>query len=81
MFAKLESLEERYLELEKELSQPGVMDDIENYKRLAKAHADLDEVVQVFRRHRELARDLLKNCDAIETHLEEAIRPLLEAGR
>ena len=41
MFAKLESLERKYEELEIQLSDPAVLTDQEHYRKLAKAHADL----------------------------------------
>ena len=61
MFAKLESLERKYLDLEKELSDPGVLDDQEHYRKLAKAHADLAEMVNTFREHKRLTHDLEEN--------------------
>jgi peptide chain release factor 1 len=61
MFAKLESIESRYLELEKELSGPDVLLDQERYRKLAKAHAGLAEVVSVYRRFKKLKEDLEEN--------------------
>ena len=61
MFAKLESIENRYLELEKELSSPGVVSDQERYRKLTKAHSDLGEVVAVYRRYKTLRQDLEEN--------------------
>jgi peptide chain release factor 1 len=54
MFAKLEALERKYLELEAQLAGPEVFGDQDRYRKLAKAHADLREVVELFRRHREM---------------------------
>jgi peptide chain release factor 1 len=61
MFAKLESLERKYEELERHLSDPGVVSDQERYRKLSKAHADLREVVEAFREHKNLSRDLMEN--------------------
>ena len=69
MFDKLESIESRYLELEKELSDPAIIANQPEYQRLAKEHADLMPSVQTFRKHRELAarlednRELLSDTD------------------
>jgi len=63
MFAKLESLERKYEDLEKQLSDPTVVDDQERYRKLAKAHADLAEVVEGFREHKRLTRDLEENTE------------------
>lgn len=54
MFAKLESIEKKYLDLEAELAKDDVFSDQDRYKKLAKAHADLKEVVDVHREHKRL---------------------------
>jgi len=61
MFAKLESLERKFEELEKELSDPAIFDDQERYRKLTKAHYDLGEVVEVFRKHKRMTQDLEDN--------------------
>ena len=61
MFAKLEGLEKKYLELEHALAQPDVFDDQEHYRKLTKAHADLRQVVELYRRHRALTQELAEN--------------------
>lgn len=61
MFAKLEGLEKRYLELEQALSQPDVFDDQGQYRKLTKAHADLRDVVDLYRRHKQILQDLGDN--------------------
>lgn len=66
MFAKLESIEARYLELEKELSTPDILSDQERYRKLTKAHADLREVVGVYRRFKKLKEDLEENTILLE---------------
>lgn len=69
MLDKLESIESRYLELEKELSDPAIIANQPEYQRLAKEHADLMPCVQTFRKHKELAvrleenRELLNDAD------------------
>jgi peptide chain release factor 1 len=61
MFAKLESLERKYEELETQLSDPEILGDQDRYRKLAKAHADLAEVVTAYREHKKLSRDLEEN--------------------
>ena len=61
MFAKLESLERKYEELERQLSEPDVLGDQDRYRKLAKAHADLSEMVSSYREHKRLSRDLEEN--------------------
>lgn len=59
MFAKLEGLERKYLELETQLAEPGVFADQDRYRKLTKSHADLREAVELFRKHR-------ATCEALE---------------
>lgn len=61
MFAKLEQLEARYLDLERELAEPDVFGDQERYRKLTKAHADMKDVVESFREHRCLSQDIAEN--------------------
>ena len=61
MFAKLEGLEQKYMDLEHELAEPDVFNDQERYRKLTKAHADLRDVVGDFRRHRALQQEIEEN--------------------
>ncbi|MEG2140619.1 MAG: peptide chain release factor 1 [Bilophila sp.] len=61
MFAKLESLERKYLELEQELAEPGIFNDQERYRKLTKAHSDLEPVVDIFRLYRTAQQTLVDN--------------------
>lgn len=61
MFAKLEALEKKYLELETELARPEVFNDQEHYRKLAKAHADLRDVVELWRQYRARTAELAEN--------------------
>ena len=61
MFAKLEALEKKYMDLEQELAAPDVFNDQERYRKIAKAHADLREVVALFREHRDLREEVEQN--------------------
>ncbi|WP_338667063.1 peptide chain release factor 1 [Pseudodesulfovibrio methanolicus] len=61
MFGKLEEIEEKYVELEQELAQPDIFNDQERYKKVSKAHSDLGEVVEVFRKYKVLSQELDDN--------------------
>lgn len=52
MFSKLESLEKQYLEYEKQLAEPDIFEDQERYRKIAKAHADLDDIIRLFRKYK-----------------------------
>ncbi|MEG2171799.1 MAG: peptide chain release factor 1 [Desulfovibrionaceae bacterium] len=61
MFAKLEALENKYMSLEAELSEPDVFTDQDRYRKLTKAHADLKDVIVLFRRYRALQQEIAEN--------------------
>lgn len=61
MIAKLESLAAKFRELERELSVPEVFSDQERYRKLAKQHADLGEVVQEFEKYKRYVVELQEN--------------------
>lgn len=66
MFAKLESIEKKYEELEAQLADPSVFDDQERYRKLTKSHADLGEIVRAFREYRALDRNLAENREMFD---------------
>ena len=77
MFAKLESLERKYEELEHSLADPDIFNDQDRYRKLAKAHADLKDVVALFRKYKELERSLADNRE-LEHDADPEIRALVQ---
>lgn len=61
MVEKLESIAAKFRELERELSTPEIFQDQERYKKVAKKHAELGEIVQEFVRYKTMLSDLAEN--------------------
>lgn len=61
MFDKLEAIAAKYRELERELAVPEVFSDQDRYKKIAKKHAELGDVVEEFARYKTLTRELQEN--------------------
>lgn len=61
MFEKLEALEKQYVELEKELALPEIFEDQEKYRKIAKAHADLDDIIHLFRKYKDAKKQYEEN--------------------
>lgn len=61
MFRKLDEIEETFIDLEKELSQPEIFNDQERYRNATKSHAELGEIVRVYREYKQLSQDLEDN--------------------
>ena len=78
MFARLESIESKFLELEKELSSPEILSDQERYRKLTKAHSDLGEVVAAYRRVRKFREDIEENSLLLE-YSDPEMRELAKA--
>ncbi|KAF1077192.1 peptide chain release factor 1 [Halodesulfovibrio sp. MK-HDV] len=61
MLAKLEHLERKFEDLEMQLSSPEVFGDQERYRKLTKAHSDLKDIVEAFRKYRIMQESLSEN--------------------
>jgi peptide chain release factor 1 len=52
MFDRLDQMEARYEELGRQLSDPNIVSDQENYRKVSKQHRDLEPIVEKFREYR-----------------------------
>lgn len=66
MFDKLIGVEERFLELEKYLSDPEIVKDRETYQRYIREHADLIKIVEVFRLYKKTLKELEESTDLLK---------------
>ncbi|MBW2567919.1 MAG: peptide chain release factor 1 [Deltaproteobacteria bacterium] len=58
MFDKLKGVEERFVEVEKLLSDPAIVTDREVYQKYSREHADLSKIVYAFRVYKNVLKDL-----------------------
>tara|TARA_B100001540_G_C15798737_1_gene638921 strand:- start:754 stop:1830 length:1077 start_codon:yes stop_codon:yes gene_type:complete len=69
MIDKLKAIYERYLEVEKLISSPNIMDDMKNYVQLNKEYKDLGPIINIYKEYAGLceniqeAKDILSNSD------------------
>ncbi len=61
MLDKIEELERRSLEVESLLSDPAVMSNQGEFRKLSKEHAELAPLVEVYRQHRKLLAEIQDN--------------------
>ncbi|MEA1991795.1 MAG: peptide chain release factor 1 [Thermodesulfobacteriota bacterium] len=61
MLAKLQELENKYLDLEQELSDPDLLKNQKKYQEIAKRHADLRVIVQSYRQDRNILKQIDEN--------------------
>jgi peptide chain release factor 1 len=65
MFDKLEAVEARFLEIEHKLGDPELAGRPEEFRRLSKEHASLQEVVAEYRHYRKLKSEIGSNKDLL----------------
>ncbi|MFQ5669851.1 MAG: peptide chain release factor 1 [Acidobacteriota bacterium] len=58
MFAKLEAIEAKFEELSGRLAEPEVAADPVRYRQCAKAYAQIENVVRLYREYKKMSRDL-----------------------
>ena len=70
MFEKLKGVEERFLEIEKQLSDPDIVKDRAVYEKYTREHSELSKIITVYRTYKkkfeelEGSRELLKDGDS-----------------
>jgi peptide chain release factor 1 len=78
MFEKLQALEEKYDELSGMLGEASVISNPERYQKTAKAHAELQDVVDKFRAYKSLSNQLTATKRILE---EETDPEMVELAR
>jgi peptide chain release factor 1 len=69
MFDKLIGVEERFLDIEKHLSDPQIVNDRDAYQKYVREHAELNKIVTAYRSYKETllnleeSQELLKDAD------------------
>jgi len=77
MFDRLEQTEERYEELGRQLSDPNIVSNQENYRKVSKQHRDLEDTVEKFREYRKL-RDGVSEAKAMLGESDAEMRAMAE---
>jgi peptide chain release factor 1 len=78
MFDRLDQFEARYEDLGLQLSDPKIVSDQENYRKVSKAHRDLEPTVEKFRQYRKL-RDAVADAKAMLAESDVEMREMAQA--
>ena len=78
MFDRLDQLEARYEELGLQLSDPKIVTDQENYRKVSKQHRDMEPAVEKFRDYRKL-RTAIADAKAMLTESDADMREMAQA--
>lgn len=76
MFDKLNAIEEKYNEINNQLSDPKVIADQDLFKKLAKAHSALSEVVEAYQEYKRVKEDLAIAGEMLEEETGESAKLL-----
>lgn len=81
MFDKLKGVENRFIEVERLLSDSNVMNDREAYQRYAREHADLNKIISVYRAYKKAEKEVQESKDLLvdgDAEIKELARDEIE---
>ena len=66
MFDKLIGVEERFVDVEKQLADPAIVQDREAYQKYVREHGELNKIVTAFRRYKQMLSDLEESQELLK---------------
>lgn len=78
MLERLNFVEGKYEELTLRISDPSVMANQAEWKRLVKEHAELQNVVTMYREYKRLEQELAMNLDMLEIEDDHEMREMIQ---
>lgn len=78
MFDKLEAAENRYEEINHRLSDPAVLSNQDEYRRLMKEYSELGEIVAKFREYKKVNSDIAEARELLEDTLDKDFREMVQ---
>jgi peptide chain release factor 1 len=82
MFDRLTGVEDRFLEVEKRLSDPDIIQNRESYQKYTREHADLSKIVTVYRKYKKILMELDESMELLkdkDPDIKEMARDEVEA--
>ena len=82
MFDRLTGVEDRFLEVEKRLSDPDIIQNREKYQKYTREHADLSKIVTVYRKYKKILMELDESMELLrdkDPDIKEMAREEVEA--
>ncbi len=76
MFEKLNALEGKFESLTGKLSDPAIISNQEQFRKYAKSHAELSEVVDKYREYKKVAQDIADTREMAHTEADAEMREL-----
>ena len=79
MIDKLEAADNRYEEINLKLSDPQVISNQEEYRKLMKEFSELGEIVEKYREYKKVKSDIAESRELLDSTLEKDFRELVQA--
>ncbi len=76
MFAQFENIDEKRSELEVMLSDPAVIADQEKYREIAREHAHVSKLHDLYQEYKRIEKELEDNRDLLKTEEDEELQEL-----
>ncbi len=66
MFAKIKELEDRFMQLEGDLSRPEILKDQKTYQKFTKEHSQLSPIINTFRKYNAVQEEIQNNKSLLD---------------
>lgn len=77
MFERLESVEQKFLKLEEDLSKPEILGNQKEYQQIAKEHSEMAPVVEAYRHLKKIRDQIQENTQLLEEEADSEMRELI----
>ena len=79
MFDKLDVAENRYEEISLKLSDPAVISNQDEYRKLMKEYSELEEIVHKYREYKAINKEISDARELLEDNLDKDFREMVQA--
>ena len=78
LFEKLAEVEERFASLEEKLADPDVLQNQQEYQKVARAHSELSPIVGKWREYKQVKKQLADTEEMLHERLDEDLKELAQ---
>ncbi|HHV59662.1 MAG TPA: peptide chain release factor 1 [Clostridiaceae bacterium] len=79
MLEKIKAIDDRYEEINNKLSDPQVIANQEEYRKLMKEHSELEQIVAKYREYKKVQEDLKSAKELLDDESDEELKELAKA--
>jgi len=76
MLEKLEAINEKFIEIERQMNEPEVMNDMKHYVKLSKDYKDLQPVIAAYKEYKNVLKNIENAKEVLNTERDEDFREL-----